>query len=171
MKKALEAGIKYCENERQSTVGIGDGISRYICYVIERVLRKMLAAIDAEPEKPETQGSVDWGYLEPIIRFYMDDRKFEVLIKRLKKSQGQWLHTKPAIDFDEYIAVTKDKRDLESHLESLRLELEELKKAKVDPEIKRVYDEWKKNDGIVVIERAFEREMWNCIKAHCERGE
>jgi len=48
---------------------------------------------------------------------------------------------------------------------------DEPEKPTIDPEIKRVYDHWKKNDGIVVIERAFEREMWNCIKAHCEGGE
>jgi hypothetical protein len=43
-------------------------------------------------------------------------------------------------------------------------------KPAIDPEIKRVYDHWEKNDGIVVIKRAFEREMWKAIKAHCERG-
>ena len=50
-KKALEAGIKYCDKEVEKTLS---NDTAFLCNrIVKNTLCEMLAAIDAEPEKPE----------------------------------------------------------------------------------------------------------------------
>jgi hypothetical protein len=141
MKKALEAGIEFCNKNINYKYNPDDNLDNTVwedylrSYIaIHHVLKVMLKALDDEPENPEPQRSVDWDVFKSLVKSWFCSFQYKPMNEFMKENESQWLKTKPAID----------------------------------PEIKRVYDHWKKNDGIVVIERAFEREMWNCIKAHCE---
>ena len=127
--------------------------------------------------KPEPQGRVvDYKKLEKII-VNLSYCTYEKIIEGLKECESQWLKTKPAIDpeikdkYYELLYAVENKFPEETRHETALRYIKRAEGDGIDPEIKKVYDHWKKNDGIVVIERAFEREMWNCIKAHCERGE
>jgi hypothetical protein len=196
MKKALEAGIKHCSLFEKYLTHLPEMVDFY--YKQKTILQVMLAALDApedekvgpspitygsiccsgypncihqlqntsstyEPKKPEPQGSVDWYELERIINSeeeFEGDMPEENYKLYTKVGMTTALRTSVKVTKRNIIKLIKDNQDL--WLKT---------KPAIDPEIKRVYDHWKKNDGIVVIERAFERDMWNCIKAHCERGE
>ena len=149
MKKALEAGIEFCNKNINYKTNSNDYLN-YVCenYVrsykaIRHVLKAMLAALDEEPEKPQPQGSlVDWVELRKLI--YNSATKYYAgrVVKYLEDHQSKWLHPKPAID----------------------------------PEIKRVWEKFKQKDTLLntypsggyIIED--NEEMWEAIKAHCERG-
>jgi hypothetical protein len=108
-----------------------------------------------EPENPDPQGSVE--ELAKFMHSVYED-----------KSKGVGWSTQEScrVDWDDL----PEKNKIVMRYVAYNV-MQWLKtKPAIDPEIKKVYDEWKKNDGIVVMERAFEREMWNCIKAHVERG-
>jgi hypothetical protein len=208
MKKALEAGIKHCSLFEKYLTHLPEMVDFY--YKQRTILQVMLAAIDAEPEKPESQESiVDWDAVCRVIDSTGIERTYANAVWcALQDQKSQWLHPKPAIHeepekpepqgsveelakFIHDVYEDKAKSVGWNTQESCKVDWDDLPeknkivmryvaynvmqslhpKPDIDPGIKKVYDEWKKNDGIVVMERAFEREMWNCIKAHVERGE
>jgi hypothetical protein len=151
MKKALEAGIKHCSLFEKYFTHLPEMVDFY--YKQKIILQVMLAALDDEPEKPEPQG----GVVDHTINVRGEQDAVEAFNKFIRKWCGS--NYPHLIDSDQ------------NDGEFVREKIQWLKtKPAIDPEIKRVYDHWKKNDGIVVIERAFERDMWNCIKAHVENG-
>ena len=176
MKKALEAWIKYCDKEVEATLS---NDTAFLCNrILKNTLCEMLAALDDEPEKTEPKKSVTDYLLNYAVNIpepekpESNESEQKIDFKYLEKNifnlccryslQHDMNDDEILGDFS--FKLAKSIKDYFEHDK-------EPNKPAIDPEIKRVYDHWKKNDGIVVIERAFERDMWEAIKAHCERGE
>jgi hypothetical protein len=204
MKKALEAGIEFCNKninykpnpadyreDLDDTVW-EDYLRSYIA--IHHVLKAMLKALDAEPEKPdldkiknspqtilcrqpEPQGSVvDWEAVCRVIDSTGIERTYANAVWcALNEKKSQWLKTKPAIDpeikdkYYELLYSVGSKFEGETRHETALRYIKRAEGDGIDPEIKRVYEEISCTPYVRKPENY--DMMWNCIKAHCERGE
>jgi hypothetical protein len=183
MKKALEAGIEFCNkniNYKPNPADYRDNLDNTVwedylrCYIsIKHVLKAMLKALDDEPEKPdldkiknspqtilcrqpEPQGSVE--ELAKFMHSVYED-----------KSKGVGWSTQEScrVDWDDL----PEKNKIVMRYVAYNV-MQWLKtKPAIDLEIKRVYDKWKDIATSLGDRMAREEEFFNCIKAHVERGE
>jgi hypothetical protein len=159
MKKALEAGIEFCnkninynpDDNRDNTVW-EDYLRSYIA--IHHVLKAMLKALDDEPEKPESNESeqkIDFKYLEKNI--------FNLCCRY--SLQHDMNDDEILGDFS--FKLAKSIKDYFEHDK-------EPNKPAIDPEIKRVYEKFMRPEGHGLSLHKAHNLLWKCIKAHCEGG-
>ena len=157
MKKALEAGIRFCECIKKSTRGdIWDNYN-----AIENVLSVMLKKLE-EPETVPTDDGVDWEELRRFITQYMfsnlktqEESDCVGLWSYIQYNQSQWLKPNPTPSIDPKTIPSIDPKTIPS----------------IDPKIKAVYEKWK-NPGYLSRAGEMSRsdDAWDAIKTYMGRN-